>query len=115
VQPASIHQVRGELTLKYTFDPDLIQYLITVFFVDTSSRPYSLMPPCAIEIYTDIDEFDPDDIELAINVRAVHKSPDPDFNFKHCMPASCNFEEQYDVCTDSKRLLLTNIKFAFNG
>jgi len=88
-------RIRGEIKINCVMNPDII----TLF---TESLAMSRFK---IRVYLDIDSFDPDDFEMALNVRAVHKSPYPDFANDHCVMSKISFETQYNCVYDKSDLI----------
>lgn len=70
---------RGKIIIVSITDTKFIDYFTNVLF--SVSPPYI---PFEVKIYNNIDHYDPNDIELALNIRAVHYSPYPDYEFKNC-------------------------------
>jgi hypothetical protein len=68
-----------------------------------------------VKIYDDIFSFDEDDLEMALNVRAVHKSPYPDYELDDCVVERHEFTEINDFYNDRKLPLIESMNFIFNS
>jgi len=78
-------EYKGTLKISQIADTELRNLFLNDIGINQNSNvPYSYK----ISLYNDIDSYDPDDIELALNIRSVHKSPEPDTEFTQCHTSS---------------------------
>lgn len=68
-----------------------------------------------IKVFLDIFSFDPDDVEMAINVRSVHKSPYPDYELSNAFVQNHKFSTQKDYYNDLEIPLINSINFSFSS
>jgi hypothetical protein len=99
----SMTKTEGTITLACISDPDVMDF----FYKQLRYVPFKL------RLYDNIDFYDPDDFEMALNVRSVHHTTDPDWSCDSCAVISSNLRSSYDLYNDADVVYLENTTISF--
>jgi hypothetical protein len=103
VIPAIPKNYFGEFKIFRLIDDDIIR-----FIVGHTKSTYR------IQIFRNITSFDPDDIEMALDVRSVHLSPNADHDLTGFI-TNYQFLEERNVEKDMTYFYLSELAFSFTA
>ena len=81
--PARSTGSHGNITISDICESKMIDYFLQ-YFRDRNHTAEIF----TLKLFQNIDSFDADDMQLALDIRAVHKSPYPDFESAQCVMES---------------------------